>query len=172
AFVNKYFKPEEAKDYGFHLQPLKDIHINATYDGRIDPKYLYVLLLIGTFLLATACMNFINMATAQALNRSKEVGIRKVLGSLRNQLFWQFIAETAIITLIAGVIAWFAALALLPSLNTLTTSHMTLSLLSTGRSIAFCLLILLLVIFAAGSYPGLILARFAPVLALKSKLSQ
>ena len=172
AFVKKYYKAEDAKTNSFRLQPLTDIHTNSDYDGRVDPKYLYVLLLIGIFLLATACMNFINMATAQALNRSKEVGIRKVLGSLRNQLFWQFIAETAIITLTAGVIAWFAAIALLPDLNKLTTSHMSLSLLSTGRTIAFCFAILLLVVFAAGSYPGLILARFQPVMALKSKLSQ
>lgn len=172
SFVTKYYNAEDAKTYGFRLQPLSDIHINANYDGKIDPKYLYALLLIGIFLLATACMNFINMATAQALNRSKEVGIRKVLGSLRNQLFWQFIAETAIITITAGVIAWFAAVTLLPSLNELTTAHMSLSLLSTGKSIAFCLIVLLLVVFAAGSYPGLILARFQPVLALKSKLSQ
>lgn len=172
GFVNKYYKGDDAKANAFRLQPLSDIHVNAEYDGRIDPKYLYTLLLIGIFLLATACMNFINMATAQALNRSKEVGIRKVLGSLRNQLFWQFIAETAIITLIAGMIAWFAAILLLPPLNTLTTSHMTLDLLSTGRTIAFCFIVFLVVIFAAGSYPGLILARFQPVLALKSKLSQ
>jgi putative ABC transport system permease protein len=172
AFVNKYYKGDDAKANSFRLQPLGDIHTNTQYDGRTDPKYLYTLLLIGIFLLATACMNFINMATAQALNRSKEVGIRKVLGSLRNQLFWQFIAETAIITLIAGVMAWLAAIALLPSLNTLTTTHMTLELLSTGRTIAFCFIVFLVVIFAAGSYPGLILARFQPVLALKSKLSQ
>ena len=172
GFVKKYYNAEDAITYGFRLQPLSDIHINADYDGKIDPKYLYALLLIGIFLLATACMNFINMATAQALNRSKEVGIRKVLGSLRNQLFWQFIAETAIITIVAGVIAWFAALALLPSLNDLTTARMSLNLLSTPRAIAFCFIVLLLVVFAAGSYPGLVLARFQPVLALKSKLSQ
>ncbi len=172
GFVKKYYNAEDAITYGFRLQPLSDIHINANYDGKIDPKYLYALLLIGIFLLATACVNFINMATAQALNRSKEVGIRKVLGSLRNQLFWQFIAETAIITIVAGVIAWFAALALLPSLNTLTTAHMSLSLLLSGRMIVFFTVVVLIVIFAAGSYPGLVLARFQPVLALKSKLSQ
>jgi len=172
AFVAKYYKPEDAKNNSFHLQPLTSIHTDVTYDGRVDPKYFYALLLIGIFLLVTACMNFINMATAQALNRSKEVGIRKVLGSLRNQLFWQFIAETAIITIVAGVIAWLAAISLLPSLNELTTAHMTLNLLYTGKMIGFCIALLLLVIFAAGSYPGLILARFQPVLALKSKLSQ
>ena len=172
GLIDKYYKPEDAKAYGFRLQPVTDIHTSTVYDGRIDPKYLYALLIIGVFLLATACMNFINMATAQALNRSKEVGIRKVLGSLRNQLFWQFIAETTIITIVAGVIAWLTALSLLPSLNDLTTSHMSLSLLSTGRTIGFCAALLVFVVFAAGSYPGLILARFQPVLALKSKLSQ
>ena len=171
-FVAKYYKPEDAKDYGFHLQPLTDIHTNTTYDGYFDTKYSWALLLIGIFLLATACMNFINMATAQALNRSKEVGIRKVLGSLRNQLFWQFIAETALITLAAGVIAWFVALSALPFLNQLTMSQMNINLLLTGRTTVFVIGTLILVIFAAGSYPGLILARFQPILALKSKLSQ
>lgn len=172
AFTEKYYNAEDAKTNSFHLQPLTDIHTSTQYDGRIDPKYLYALLIIGIFLLATACMNFINMATAQALNRSKEVGVRKVLGSLRTQLFWQFIAETAIITVLAGAIAWFTAISLLPALNELTTSHMSLSLLTTGRMIGFSIALLVFVVFAAGSYPGIILARFQPVLALKSKLSQ
>ena len=172
GFAAKYYKPEDAKDYVFHLQPLTDIHTNTAYDGYFDLKYSWALLLIGIFLLATACMNFINMATAQALNRSKEVGIRKVLGSLPNQLFWQFIAETALITLSAGIIAWFVALSALPFLNQLTNSQMNIGLLLTGRTIAFIIGTLILVVFAAGSYPGLILARFQPILALKSKLSQ
>jgi putative ABC transport system permease protein len=172
SLINKYYSPEDAKSYGLRLQPLTDIHTNTVYDGKIDPSYLFALLLIGIFLLATACMNFINMATAQALNRSKEVGIRKVLGSLRKELFWQFIAETAIITLIAGTIAWFAAFLLLPYLNILTSSQMSVSLLYAVPMIGFFLLLLTLVIFAAGSYPGLIMARFQPILALKSKLSQ
>ncbi|HEY1216097.1 MAG TPA: FtsX-like permease family protein, partial [Bryobacteraceae bacterium] len=141
-------------------------------DGVFDKKYSWTLLIIAVFLLATACMNFINMATAQALNRGKEVGIRKVMGSLRNQLFWQFIAETALITFAAGLLAWGIAILALPALNQLTFAKMSIQLFSTGRSLAFFTGIIVLVVFAAGSYPGLVLARFEPVLALKSKLSQ
>jgi putative ABC transport system permease protein len=172
TLVTKYYKPEDAKAYSFRIQPLTDIHTNTSIDGYLDRKYTWTLLIIGIFLLSTACMNFVNMATAQALNRSKEVGIRKVLGSLRNQLFWQFIAETALITLAAAAIAWFLALGTLPYLNQLTQSHMSIGLLSTGRTITFLIALFVVLVFAAGSYPGLILARFQPVLALKSKLSQ
>ena len=172
GLVKKYYNAEDAKAYSFRLQPLTDIHTNTSIDGYLDSKYTWTLLIIGIFLLSTACMNFINMATAQALNRSKEVGIRKVLGSLRNQLFWQFIAETALITAAAAAIAWFIAVGTLPYLNQLTQSRMSIGLLSTTRTLTFLIALLVLLVFTAGSYPGLILARFQPVLALKSKLSQ
>jgi predicted permease len=172
GIVNKYLNAEDAKVYSFHLQPLADIHTNTRLDGVFDKKYSWTLLIIAVFLLATACMNFINMATAQALNRGKEVGIRKVMGSLRNQLFWQFIAETALITIAAGLLAWVVAIVALPALNQLTFAKMSVRLFSTWRSMAFFLGIISLVVFAAGSYPGLVLSRFQPVLALKSKLSQ
>lgn len=172
ALVRKYYRGDDIGVFGFHLQPLAEMHTDAAYDGTFDKKYSWALIVIGIFLIATACMNFINMATAQALNRGKEVGIRKVMGSVRRQLFWQFIAETALITITAGVIAWLAAMAALPALNRLTSSHMTAGLLSTWKTIAFFFALVALVIFAAGSYPGVILARFQPMLALKSRLSQ
>jgi len=172
GLAKKYLDAEGAAATSYHLQPLGDIHTNTNIDGTFDKKYSWTLLIIAAFLLATACMNFINMATAQALNRGKEVGIRKVMGSLRNQLFWQFIAETALITLAAGVLAWGVAIAALPALNQLTFAKMSLQLFSTWQMMAFFLGIITLVVFAAGSYPGLVLARFEPVLALKSKLSQ
>ncbi|HVU95015.1 MAG TPA: ABC transporter permease [Puia sp.] len=172
GMAKKYLDAEGAAATSYHLQPLQDIHTNTKIDGTFDKKYSWTLLIIATFLLATACMNFINMATAQALNRGKEVGIRKVMGSLRNQLFWQFIAETALITLAAGILAWGVAILALPSLNQLTFSKMSLQLFSTWRMMAFFFGIIILLVFAAGSYPGLVLARFEPVLALKSKLSQ
>jgi len=172
GLVHKYLNAEDGALYIFGLQPLADIHTDTKLDGVFDKKYSWTLLIIAVFLLATACMNFINMATAQALNRGKEVGIRKVMGSLRNQLFWQFIAETALITLAAGLLAWGIAILALPALNQLTFAKMRVELFSTWRSIAFFTGIIILVVFAAGSYPGVVLARFQPVLALKSKLSQ
>jgi len=169
---NKYYKGRDAKVWQFRLQPLSEMHFNPDFGGSADKKYLWALGLIGLFLIVTACVNFVNLATAQALNRSKEVGIRKVLGSLRSQLFWQFMAETTLITCFALLLAYGLSLLALPSLNQLLKVKMTLRLFSDWQFPAFLLSLTLLVIFFSGSYPGLILARFQPVLALKSKLSQ
>ncbi len=170
--VNKFFSGRDLKVWQFKLQPLSDIHFNPDFDGSADKKYLWALSFIGLFLIITACVNFINLATAQALNRSKEIGIRKVLGSVRSQLFWQFIAETALITMIAVVVAYGLSELSIPLLNQLLQTDMRLHLFASMQLPVFILLLTVIVIFLSGSYPGLILARFQPVLALKSKLSQ
>ena len=172
GFSKKYYKDRDAFVWRFALQPLSDIHFNPVYDGTADKKYLWSLFFIGLFLIITACVNFVNLATAQALNRSKEVGIRKVLGSLRNQLFWQFIAETALITLVASFFALVIALIALPSINELFQSRMELHPLTNLSLLVFMMVVTAVVVFLSGSYPGLVLARFNPALALKSKLSQ
>ena len=168
----KYQKGRDAKTTIFRLQPLSDLHFNPNFDGSVDKKYLWALSFIGLFILITACVNFINLATAQALNRNAEVGIRKVLGALGFQLFWQFIIETALIVLFAVVIGYAIAASVLPVLNTLFKTEISFRLLSDPPAIGFGLVLLAAIIFLSGSYPGLVLSRFQPVQALKSKLSQ
>jgi predicted permease len=169
ALVKKHFTGRDLKVWYFKLQPIADVHFNPDLGGYADKKYLWALFFIGLFLIITACVNFVNLATAQALNRSKEVGIRKVLGSLPHQLFWQFIAETALITMVAVIVAVCLSLLALPAINNLFHSQMAFN----GQRLAvFVVIISLVVIFLSGSYPGLVLARFQPILALKSKLSQ
>lgn len=170
--VKNNYEGREAKARHYKVQPLADIHFDTKYDASTDKKYLWAMAFIAMFLITTACVNFINLATAQALNRSKEIGIRKVLGSMRSQLFWQFIAETFIISLFAFFLAYWIAQATVPYLNTLLQVQMELSFFKNNQLLLFLPLLLLIVVFLSGSYPGLVLAKFQPALALKSKLSQ
>ncbi len=171
AFKKKYMGKDALTDF-FNLQPLSDIHFNMDYDGETDKKYLWALALVGLFLITTACVNFINLATAQALKRAKEVGVRKVLGSLRGQLFWQFIAETALITIVALFISWFLAQLALPFVNQLFKTELSINVFQDFTLTAFLLLLSVIIVFLSGSYPGLILSNFKPVAALKGKLTQ
>ncbi len=175
-FMAKHYeKPEERKSRLLYIQPLADIHFNDNYTGVIPKRIITTLGVIGLLLLITACINFINLATAQALKRSKEVGVRKVMGSSRGQLFWQFIAETAIITIIAGIVSYTLASILFPFLSNwqegLIGYQMIFSELIDLRFWTIFTLTILLVIFISGSYPGFVLSGFNPVIALKGKIS-
>ena len=171
--MNKYYANNVNKDiFKFKMQPLSDIHFNPDYEGYADKKYLLAAALIGLFLIITACVNFINLATAQALNRSKEIGIRKVLGGMRKQLFWQFIAETTLITLFAVLLAFGFAQLGLPFINNLFKTQLSFSLFANASLLVFIILVTVVVVFLSGSYPALILSGFKPIIALKGKLSQ
>lgn len=170
---HKYYTGQDAEVFNFKLQPLHDIHFNTELGGgAVNKSFLWALGFIGLFLIITACVNFINLATAQALNRSKEVGVRKVMGSRRAQLFWQFIAETTLITLIAVLLAYGWAYLALPYLSRLFNAAISINFFQGWQLPVFTLALAVLVIFMAGSYPGLVLARFQPIMALKGKLSQ
>lgn len=171
AYVKKY-RPTSKNVHHYKFQPLAEMHFDARYSGPMDKKNLWVLSFIGLFLIITACVNFINLATAQALKRSKEVGVRKVLGSLRMQLFWQFISETGLISIIGALVAIVLAFIGLPYVNTWFSSQISINLFSDWQLMLFIVSLIVVVTLFSGSYPGLILAGFQPVLALKGKLSQ
>jgi predicted permease len=168
----KYYNERDEKIYQFKLQHISDMHFNPELGGYLAKKNLWAFSLIGLFLIITACVNFINLATAQALGRSKEIGVRKVLGSQRGQLFWQFIAETTLITMLALVLAFALAQAALPYVNQLLDIQLRINIFHDVYLLTFLPILLLVVILLSGSYPGLILAGFQPVLALKGRLSQ
>ncbi|RRB11115.1 FtsX-like permease family protein [Larkinella knui] len=172
AISSKYYNKDMAKYFRFKLQPLSDVHFNPKLKGHTEKKNLWAFALIGLFLIMTTCVNFVNLATAQALGRSKEIGVRKVLGSERGMLFWQFMAETTVIVGLATGVAFGLACLALPLVNQLFEIELSLNLVKDPYLLTFLPAILLVVVFFSGSYPGLILARFQPVLALKGRLSQ
>ena len=153
--------------YHFHLQSLADIHFDSRYSGTIAKPLLLILATIGLALILIACVNFINMATAQSLTRAKEIGTRKVLGGSQNGIFWQFITETAYVTLAAAIIAIAMTMLFLPQLN----SWLQLPLAINKNLILFLVVLIVLVVFIAGFYPAVILSRFKPVNALKNIIS-
>ncbi|HEY8930572.1 MAG TPA: ABC transporter permease [Mucilaginibacter sp.] len=174
AFVKKHKPAQYAKDT-FVLQPLTEMHYNTEvniYSGKSFGKSLIkAISLIGMFLLIIACVNFINLATAQAVNRSKEVGIRKVLGSGRNQLILQFIAETFIITVFAVTLAIGIAWLVLPLLNDLLEIKISGGFLMDPVLQLFLAGVVIIVTLLSGAYPSLVLSGFNPITALKNKVA-
>ncbi|MBD2704924.1 ABC transporter permease [Spirosoma sp. BT702] len=172
AISNKHYDKDMAKYFQFRLQPLADVHFNPKLRGYTEKKNLWTFVLIGFFLVVTACVNFINLATAQALGRSREIGVRKALGSERSALFWQFITETTLIAGLSLVIALGLAYLAIPFVNQWFDINLAINPFTDPYLLTFLLGLLVIVVFCSGAYPGLILARFQPVLALKGKLSQ
>ena len=172
TFVKKY-TPAGYANHGYIVQPLTDMHYDSrfgTYSGStFSKKLITALSLIGFFLLIIACINFINLATAQAANRSKEVGIRKVLGSSKKQLIIQFLSETFLITLASVVIAIVFAIIALPLLNQLLQTSVEIQ--PSFPLVAFLFSIIIIVTFLSGFYPALVLSGFSPITVLKSKLA-
>ncbi|GAA3954409.1 FtsX-like permease family protein [Chitinophaga oryziterrae] len=172
AFSRKYYDGDYELEWQYRLQPLSDIHFNPDFEGKMSRRNLWALSLIGIFLIITAAVNFINLATAQALNRAREVGIRKALGGQRGQLFWQFIIETTIINVIAMLLAFVLIRLTLPFLSVLLDIPVDNHFFRDSYLLLFLPLLLVLVIFLSGAYPGLVMAGFQPVRALKGQLSQ
>jgi putative ABC transport system permease protein len=173
-FVKKH-KPAEYVKEGMQLQALSAKHydpiINIFTHHPFSKQLINAISFIGLFLLVIACVNFINLSTAQAVNRSKEVGIRKVLGSKRNQLIIQFISETFIITLFAVVLAVGIASTALPFLNTLLEIQLSSSFIYNPTVLLFLTGLLAGVTFLAGFYPAMVLSGFHPIAALKNKMA-
>ncbi|MBO9592830.1 MAG: ABC transporter permease [Niabella sp.] len=172
AFVKRH-TPAEYANQGYQLQPLGNIHFErafGTFSGKTFSRELIAALsLIGFFLLVIACINFINLATAQAVNRSKEVGIRKVLGSSKKQLVLQFLSETFLITLASAIIALGIAWLALPLLNQLLQVSVKLRL--DLPLMAFLGLLMISVTLLSGLYPAIVLSGFNPIAVLKNKLT-
>lgn len=174
-FNKKYYHDRKMSgNQNNQLQALKDVHFDQRYDNFGDSgmskDQVYGLAVIGLFLIITACINFINLNTAQAVNRSKEVGVRKVMGGKRKQLVVQFLTETFVIALLALLIACVISELTLPMIHNLFKDQITLSLFGHPLIFVFMIVLVVFVSFLAGFYPALIMSGFNPALAIKNKL--
>jgi putative ABC transport system permease protein len=170
----KKMQSPDVKD-SYIIQPLTAVHYDTqtgNYNNKtISHQLLNVLWLIAAFILLIACVNFINLSTAQAVNRAREVGVRKVLGSNRSQLQIQFIIETFLIVTSAVAFAAVITTVALPSINNLLELSLSFNILQDPSIILFLLAVTIVVTILAGFYPSVVLSRFNPVNTLKSKIT-
>ncbi|QIP15658.1 helix-turn-helix domain-containing protein [Spirosoma aureum] len=160
---------ERGDNFGAFLQPLTDIHLYSrdasSAGGAI--LYVYVLTAIAAFMLLIACVNFMNLSTATAVRRSREVGVRKVLGSVTGQLQQQFLLESVLLAMIALLVGLLLVGLALPFFNQLTGKSLSFQVLTQPLMVAGLVASTGLVGLLAGSYPAFYLASFTPVLVLK-----
>lgn len=174
AFATKYHG-KNIEDRQYSLQPLADIHFDERYGNynysTTSREMLLALSIIGIFLVLTACINFINLVTAESIKRSKEVGIRKTLGSSRGQLMVQFLGESGLVTLIAVGLSLAVAQMVLGFLNPILGMSLHLNFLSDAGLWIFLGLVTIGVGLLSGIYPALVVSGFKPIFAIKNQIN-
>ncbi len=160
--------------YILEAQPLSDIHFNTDIEHSMRPssdkKYVYIFSLIALFIIVIACINFMNLSTARSAGRAREVGLRKVVGSSKKQLIFQFLAESLIMVVIALLLALLIVELSLPAFQNQTRVTLSINYLSEWYIIPALLGFALMVGLLAGSYPAFFLASFRPVAVIAGKL--
>ena len=177
-YFNSSIKDLEGKGNRFNYQvtPLRDIHLKSNKSGEIevngDITYVYIFSIIAAFILLIACVNFMNLSTARSANRAKEVGIRKVVGSLRSQLIIQFLTESVLLSFFALLIAILIAILLLPFFNSLAGQTIPYWAIFSSWMLPVSVVLVFIVGCLAGSYPAFYLSGFQPIEVLKGKLAK
>lgn len=164
-----------SSEVSFYMQPFTENYLNSNFEngkpagGRI--KYVRIFTVVAIFILGIACINFMNMATARAINRAKEVGVRKVVGAQRKSLILQFIGESMLISLLSMILAIIVTYVLLPFFNILVAKQIVISLSNPTFWIS-ALVIVCITGILAGTYPAFFLSSYQPAQALKSASSK
>ncbi len=160
--------------YNFYLQPLTKIHLDPTVQHEVkpatDPKYLWIFSSIAILIIVIASINFMNLSTAQATKRAKEVGIKKATGSSRWNLISQFLADSMLISFIALITAIVVVLIVLPAFNNLLGSQVQLGLLNNWYTVPVLIAFSIIVGILAGAYPAFYLSSFKPHAVLRGKV--
>lgn len=175
AWKSKYLNPKDNKRISYHLQPLKEIHNETRYGpspgGYIIPKHiLNIATVVAFFILLIALINFVNLVTAQSFSRSKEVGVRKVMGSKKYHLILQFVLENGLVIFLAAILSIAVVRWLLNLLNSNLTV-IDLNLAFQWHHLLYLLAVVVLAILIAAMYPAIILSGFKPIQALKNKFN-
>ncbi|KAA9340183.1 ABC transporter permease [Adhaeribacter soli] len=175
-FVKKYYPEFIQPQITQYLQPLKDIHLHSDLDYEMQPNgdinNLFIFGVIGIFILVIACINFMNLATARASGRAKEVGIRKVSGAYRSQLIGQFLAEAVLLSFFAVLLALALVEVLLPLFSGISGKALDFDLLTNPALLTGLIGIGLLTGLASGLYPAFFLSAFEPVKVLKGQAAK
>ena len=162
--------------YRIGTQPLLDVHLDSDITDNIRPvgnkKYLYIFSSIALFIILIACINFMNLSTARSAGRAREVGLRKVVGSRKGSLIWQFLAESFIMVILAMVIALLILEMVLPVFNREVQLNLGLHYFRDWYTLPGLLLFAVLIGLLAGSYPAFYLGSFKPVAVLSGKIEQ
>ena len=173
-FYLNHYPDLSDQDVTLYLQPLTDIHLKSHHDYEMHPnsniQYVYILSTIALIVLLLACINFMNLTTANSANRAREIGIKKVFGSSRPKLFRQFIGETIILNFVSIIIAIALVEFFLNDFNAFTSKDISGDFIIESRTIIFILLTTLTVGVIAGSYPAIFLSSFKPINVLGGRL--
>jgi len=164
---------KEGNGYHYYLQPLQRIHLVSDMEGELQPngslKAVYIFSLVAIFILALACINFINLSTARSVERAREVGIRKTFGSERNALIWQFLLESVVLSFISILIAFGLIALLLPLFNQVSGKSLTIAYFLQPINLLVILAVSIIIGLIAGLYPAFVLSSFKPILVLKGR---
>ncbi len=187
AYLNKYVAGEVSRQFGqsfedfqkagngyrYYLQPMKKIHLISDLEAELRPNgslsAVYIFGVIAVFILALACINFINLSTARSVERAKEVGIRKTFGSEKKALIYQFLLESIVVCLVSIIVAIVLIFLLLPLFNQVSGKQLTATYFLTPDKIGLLFLFSVIVGLIAGLYPAFILSSFKPILVLKGR---
>ncbi|MFC1477156.1 ABC transporter permease [candidate division KSB1 bacterium] len=169
AIVNKH--TGEEYNCRYYLQPLGDIHFDTSYNfdtaTTIDKDFIYLYLIIAFLILAIACINYTNLSTAQYTTRAREIGIRKVVGAYKRHLFYQYMGESFIYTILSIMVAIIVAVLYLPYFNTLINREITIGVFSITEIVCALGATVILVTFISGSYPAVFASAFSPIKIIK-----
>ncbi|WP_439558581.1 ABC transporter permease [Dyadobacter sp.] len=187
--VRKYMGPQVANAFGMSfdefekkgnqiglkLQPLTDIHLHSDFQYDLgdngDVRYVYIFGAVATIMLLIACINFMNLSTASSSKRAREIGVRKVMGSEKSELIWQFLTESTLVTFLAMTIALATAIIALPLFNQLADKNLRIDLQTLPALCLYFVVFGLFVGLFAGSYPAFFLSSFKPIAVLKGNIS-